>query len=212
MPYPVLSSFSLARDSSVLFLFQADGSAKVDPVNRGKARLAKERGDEGGDERDSERMRGTERGQRILERVLFQRNPKGESIGFSAGSHGDREANRTIHAISDEDVERASYHHRNHPPIPYVCIHLFLFLRGVSRKIPLPAFNLFPFISSLLRPAFLFFLPRHNVIFNIFSPWTTLPLSRGLFDRPLFRLDALFSFYARCRAHGYLPDTSDEAG
>lgn len=80
---------------------------------------------ERGDERDpGERMRETVRegGQRILERVLlFQRSRKGESIGFSAGSHGDREANRTIHTISDEDVERASYH----PSFP---TYLFLFL------------------------------------------------------------------------------------
>lgn len=69
-------------------------------------------------------MRETVRegGQRILERVLlFQRSRKGESIGFSAGSHGDRETNRTIHTISDEDVERASYH----PSFP---TYLFLFL------------------------------------------------------------------------------------
>jgi len=68
-------------------------------------------------ERFGEDKRGAERDRGILERVLFQRSPKRESIGFSAGFHGDREANRTVHAISDEDVERASPQWRKRHPL-----------------------------------------------------------------------------------------------
>lgn len=118
-----------------------------------------------GDEKDPEEMREAWKeenreqgggGQRILERVLFQRSPKGESIGFSVGSHGDREANRTIHTISDEDVERASRRWRNHPATPERV--LLPFPAGLSREIlrflfsplplAIPAF-LSPFKSSL---------------------------------------------------------------
>lgn len=89
-----------------------------------KPRAERDRDERDPGEREDERN-GERRGQRILERVLlFQRSPKGESIGFSAGSHGDREANRTIHTISDEDVERASYH----PSLPPFPTYLFLFL------------------------------------------------------------------------------------
>lgn len=76
--------------------------SQVSPMGEGKASPWRRR------ERFGEDKRGAERDRGILERVLFQRSPKRESIGFSAGFHGDREANRTVHAISDEDVERAS--------------------------------------------------------------------------------------------------------
>lgn len=140
-----------------------------------KPRAERDRDERDPGEREDERN-GERRGQRILERVLlFQRSPKGESIGFSAGSHGDREANRTIHTISDEDVERASYH----PSLP--------------PSLRTSSFSCLNFKETFTIPLIpiLFCYSRSN--FEIFDHF--IDRYRNAIESPLFVIDLEFRYY-----------------
>lgn len=139
MPPPLPLVFSYFASCFLLFAERETRAVvKRDPVGEERAPPPppprERRRERFSEDKREERRREGPRG--ILERVLFQRSLRREgerereSIGFSAGFHGDREANRTVHAISEEreDVERASppqWRKRAIPlfrfPLPFPC-------------------------------------------------------------------------------------------